>query len=109
MRNPAQSTGAIEVSLSHCDVLNPAAPLPLRVRYPSLFLSLFFNLIKIIFVPSFGSQISPGATGSGANEELRLRHRFLDLRRPSMQHNLRTRAAIALSGRPFFHQLVGLY
>ena len=36
-----------------------------------------------------------------ATEELRLRERYLDLRRPVMQHNLRLRSQVAMAMREF--------
>jgi aspartyl-tRNA synthetase len=64
-RNPALATGQIEVAIESLEVLGPAEPLPLSLD-----------------------------DGSEPAEELRLRHRFLDLRRPRMQENLGLRARV---------------
>lgn len=44
----------------------------------------------------------PDDSGSLANEEIRLRHRYIDLRRPKMQHNLRTRHRAVKLARDYF-------
>jgi aspartyl-tRNA synthetase len=59
-------TGAVEVSASSLEVLNEAEPPP-------------FPLAE---------------RADDVDETLRLRYRYLDLRRPSMQHNLRLRAMV---------------
>ena len=62
MRNPELSTGDIEVRGSSLDIVGPAA------------------------IPAI-----PVARGKGESlpaEELRLRHRYLDLRRPELQHSM---------------------
>ncbi|GIX29953.1 MAG: aspartate--tRNA(Asp/Asn) ligase [Porticoccaceae bacterium] len=64
--NPAMATGEVEVYADHLEILNAAEPLP-------------FQLDEHVRV----------------GEEVRLRHRYLDLRRPRMQHNLRQRARLA--------------
>lgn len=63
--NPNQPTGEIEVHVSRLEVLSRAETLPFPVR-----------------------------DDPGAGEQLRLKHRYLDLRRGPMQHIFRTRAAI---------------
>src|SRR4051794_17276600 len=63
--NPKLPTGEVEVFIRHVDVLSPAAELPL---------------------PVFGDQEYP--------EEIRLRYRFLDLRREKLHRNIMKRAAI---------------
>lgn len=63
LRNPNLETGAIELKVSELRVLNRAETLP----------------------------IQPFAEAQ-ANEELRLTYRYLDLRRPKMQHMLKRRA-----------------
>lgn len=63
--NPDLATGEVEVFLTEVEVLGPAAELPL---------------------PVFGEQEYP--------EELRLRYRFLDLRRERMHRNIMKRGAI---------------
>ncbi len=57
--NPGIPTGAVELYVEKMDVLNGASPLP-------------FNMEE----------------ASDAGEALRLKHRYLDLRRPEMQRNL---------------------
>jgi aspartyl-tRNA synthetase len=63
--NPELPTGAVEVYVSEIEVLGPAAELPL---------------------PVFGDQEYP--------EDIRLKYRFLDLRREKLHHNIMTRGAI---------------
>ncbi|MEN6625936.1 MAG: aspartate--tRNA ligase [Candidatus Sumerlaeia bacterium] len=64
--NPNLKTGEIEVLLSEYEVLSTAAPLPFPIDEQ-------FN----------------------ANEDLRLKYRYLDLRRPEMQQNLIKRAQVS--------------
>lgn len=67
--NPELATGEVEVAVTMLDVLNEAEPPP-------------FPLSE---------------RADDADEVLRLRHRYLDLRRPQMQHNLRLRATVNAS------------
>lgn len=62
--NAQLATGEIEVAVGEAQVLNPSEPPPF-----------------------------PLGEGEGGNEEIRLRYRYLDLRRPEMQRNLRRRHA----------------
>uniref|UniRef100_K3WJ49 Aminoacyl-transfer RNA synthetases class-II family profile domain-containing protein n=1 Tax=Globisporangium ultimum (strain ATCC 200006 / CBS 805.95 / DAOM BR144) TaxID=431595 RepID=K3WJ49_GLOUD len=73
MRNDNLATGAIEVVVDDITELNSCATLPLQV--------------------ASGSEI--------ASEETRLRHRYLDLRRPTLQQNLLLRSQISLATRNF--------
>ncbi|RIK98964.1 MAG: aspartate--tRNA ligase [Proteobacteria bacterium] len=63
--NPELPTGAVEIYISEIEVLGPAAELPL---------------------PVFGEQEYP--------EDIRLKYRFLDLRRERLHQNIMTRGAI---------------
>lgn len=63
LKNPNIATGTIELAVSQLTVLNRSEPLP---------------------IPIHGEQ--------EASEELRLKYRYLDLRRDKMQHRLRERA-----------------
>jgi aspartyl-tRNA synthetase len=63
--NPELATGAIELYVSEIEVLGPAGELPL---------------------PVFGEQEYP--------EDIRLKYRFLDLRREKLHRNIMTRGAI---------------
>lgn len=73
MRNPNMLTGSIEIILDECEVLNMAEKnLPIDVKE--------FNRAK---------------------ETLRLQHRYIDLRFPDMQQNLRTRSKILMKMREF--------
>src|SRR5947209_8060680 len=63
--NPDLPTGAVEIYISEIEVLGPAAELPM---------------------PVFGDQDYP--------EEIRLKYRFLDLRREHLQQNIMKRGAI---------------
>lgn len=73
LTNPKLLTGEIEVDASACEILNKAATPP--------------------FMPS-----DPGNVG----EEIRLRYRYLDLRRPVMQKILRTRHRVTKIVRDYF-------
>ena len=66
-RNPNLPTGEVEVVVSSYSVLSPAKPLPFPV--------------------------SDEEQMAGVNEELRIKHRYLDLRRPAMYRRLALRAA----------------
>ena len=64
LKNPNISTGEIELIVENLEILNRSEPLPVAVS----------------------------DNGQKSNEELRLRYRFLDLRREKMQKMLRRRA-----------------
>ncbi len=66
--NPDMATGEVEVKASEVTVLAPAETPPIPVAY--------------------------GEDEELASEELRLRHRYLDLRRPELQRNLQLRHRI---------------
>ena len=65
LKNPNIATGGIEIRVEKLTILNRSEPLPIQ---------------------PFSDQV--------ANEELRLKYRFLDLRRPKMQAMLKQRAAM---------------
>ncbi|WP_175954300.1 aspartate--tRNA ligase [Schaalia sp. Marseille-Q2122] len=72
--NPNLSTGTIEIMGDDITILNTAAPLPF--------------------------QVSAHAEDSGnVGEETRLKYRFLDLRRASMQHAMRLRSKVSQAAR----------
>ncbi|HEX7471025.1 MAG TPA: aspartate--tRNA ligase [Verrucomicrobiae bacterium] len=71
-------TGEIEVSVTALEVLNMAEVLPFPVDDPE--------------------------AASKVNEELRLKYRYLDLRRPEMARNLRLRSKVATAARVFFDE-----
>ncbi len=65
LKNPNIATGSIEVVVTGLRVLNRSAPLPIPIHNDA----------------------------TQASEELRLKYRYLDLRRPKMQETLQKRAA----------------
>lgn len=71
--NPDLPTGEVEVEVEVLEVLSQAQPLP----------------------------FSPDEDPPRASEETRLRYRFLDLRRPRMQRNLRLRHQVSLAIRNY--------
>jgi aspartyl-tRNA synthetase len=71
-------TGEVEVMVTGLDVLNIAEPLPFQIDDPEV--------------------------ASKVNEELRLKYRYLDLRRPEMARNLRLRSKVATAARVFFDE-----
>ncbi|CAH0479848.1 unnamed protein product [Peronospora belbahrii] len=73
MRNDKMATGAVEVVVDEMTELNSCVSLPIQV--------------------STGSEV--------ANEDTRLRYRYLDLRRPALQQNLVVRSHISLAARNF--------
>jgi aspartyl-tRNA synthetase len=76
--NPKIPTGEIEVMVKELEVLNVADVLPFPVD-------------------------DPEAAGK-VNEELRLKYRYLDLRRPEMARNLRLRSKVAIAIRSFMDE-----
>ncbi len=76
MENKKISSGSIEVVVKKLKVLSKAKPLPLETD-------------------DFHT----------ANEDVRLKYRFLDLRRPSMQHNLLMRHKISSAVREYLNSL----
>ena len=76
--NSKIATGEIEVMASALEVLNTAETLPFPVDDPE--------------------------AASKVNEELRLKYRFLDLRRPEIARNLRLRSKVATAARVFFDE-----
>jgi len=71
--NPNLATGEIEIEAAEIEVLNPSRPLPFQI-----------DLDQAV-----------------ANEELRLKYRYLDLRRPSMYEKLRLRHEVIRQMRVF--------
>ncbi|MDR0890849.1 MAG: aspartate--tRNA ligase [Endomicrobium sp.] len=72
--NNGIGTGTIELLVDHIYILNTSENLPF-----------------------------PIATQKNCSEELRLKYRYLDLRRPQLQHNLITRSKISKIIRDFLH------
>lgn len=77
-RNEKIATGEVEVLVSGVEVLNHAAVLPFAIDDPEV--------------------------ANKVNEELRLKHRYLDLRRPEMARNLRTRSKVAIATRQYMDE-----
>jgi aspartyl-tRNA synthetase len=77
--NPKLVTGKIEVEVKKLEVLNKTANPP--------------------FLPD-----DTGGGGKLANEELRLKHRYIDLRRPSMQKAIATRHKVYQVTRRYFDE-----
>ena len=73
--NPKLATGKIEVDATHCEVLNDSANPP--------------------FIPDEAEKVG---------EETRLRYRYVDLRRPAMQHILKTRHRVTKITRDYFDE-----
>ncbi len=64
--NPAMKTGEVEIQISECKLLNRSKPLPFMLD-----------------------------EHSEVNENIRLKYRYLDLRRPQLQNNLILRSKVA--------------
>ena len=64
LKNPNVPTGTVEIIVDQLELLNKSEPLPVATK----------------------------DEGQQSNEELRLKYRYLDLRRPSMQQTLRNRS-----------------
>jgi aspartyl-tRNA synthetase len=71
-------TGEVEVGVTALDVLNMADVLPFPIDDPEV--------------------------SSKVNEELRLKYRYLDLRRPEMARNMRLRSKVATAARFYFDE-----
>ena len=76
--NPKIATGEIEIGAIALEVLNMAEVLPFPLDDPEV--------------------------AKTVNEELRLQYRYLDLRRPEMARNLRTRSKVATATRIYFDE-----
>lgn len=75
LKNPNIATGTIEIKVSQLNILNRSDALPIQIH-----------------------------TENMANEDLRLKYRYLDLRRPKMQAMLKQRAAMYKQMRDFMEQ-----
>jgi aspartyl-tRNA synthetase len=76
--NAKIATGQVEVAVTALELLNYAEVLPFNVDDPEV--------------------------ASKVNEELRLKYRYLDIRRPEMIRNLRLRSKVATATRVFFDE-----
>ena len=76
LENPKLATGQIEVSVDKLEILNVSKTPPFEID---------------------------GAEKT--NEEIRLSNRYIDLRRPTMQHKLRVRHNVTMAVREFFHEM----
>ncbi|MGA3267383.1 MAG: aspartate--tRNA ligase [Verrucomicrobiota bacterium] len=76
--NPKIPTGEVEVMVKELEVLNVADVLPFPVDDPEV--------------------------AGKVNEELRLKYRYLDLRRPEMARNLRLRSKVAIATRQYMDE-----
>jgi aspartyl-tRNA synthetase len=72
LRNPKLETGGIEIKVNTLSILNRSEPLPIQIEGDAM-----------------------------ANEDLRLKYRYLDLRRPKMQSMLKKRAGLFAAMRTY--------
>ncbi len=77
-RNPKLATGAVEVQARELYILNDSRPLPF--------------------------QLETGTSDALASEDLRLKYRYLDLRRPQLQANLRLRHKVLAEIRSYMDE-----
>lgn len=75
LKNPNIATGGVEIKVEELSILNRSEALPIQISGDAM-----------------------------ANEELRLKYRFLDLRRPKMQERLRQRAQYYKHMRDYMEQ-----
>jgi aspartyl-tRNA synthetase len=75
LENPKLDTGQVEVAINSIEILNPAKTPPFEID-----------------------------EAEKTNEEIRLINRYIDLRRPAMQHKLRTRHRVTSVVRQYFDQ-----
>ncbi len=73
--NPAMKTGEVEIQVLECKLLNRSKPLPFMLD-----------------------------EHSDINENIRLKYRYLDLRRPQLQHNLILRSKVAQVTRSYLSE-----
>jgi aspartyl-tRNA synthetase len=76
--NPKILTGQVEIGVTALELLNYAEVLPFSIDDPEI--------------------------ASKVNEEMRLRYRYLDIRRPEMTRNLRLRSKVATATRVYFDE-----
>jgi aspartyl-tRNA synthetase len=76
--NPKIPTGQVEIGVTALDLLNYAEVLPFIIDDPEI--------------------------SSKVNEEMRLKYRYLDIRRPEMMRNLRLRSKVATATRVYFDE-----
>ncbi len=76
MENPKMITGQIEVAIEELQILNASKTPPFEID-----------------------------SAEKTNEEIRLTSRYIDLRRPQMQHKLKTRHRITMIARDYFDKL----
>ncbi len=85
--NPNLSTGELEVFATHLEILSRAAPLPFQISEKAMV---------------YGEELR--ANPSNVDEDIRLRYRYLDLRRPSRQEFLIKRYQIVKAIRDKMHE-----
>jgi aspartyl-tRNA synthetase len=93
--NPDLPTGGVEVVVKHCDIFNPSKTPPFEVK----------DGAQSGTVGAHGETKPAPATSGAATEvdpEIRATFRYIDLRRPSMQHMLRTRHRLVKAIRDYF-------
>ena len=76
LRNPKLKTGSIEIEAISCEILNKAAPLPIPID----------------------------TDGYDIDEEIRLKYRYLDIRRERMTRNLVVKSKMANFIRNYLHE-----